>query len=591
MALRSRSGRPPKKRPDQTTTQLWQEILKAPDDLEARAVFADRLMEQGNPLGEFVQLSLALERAAEDDVRRAHLEEHAATLRRAHIFAWTRTIVAVPGLLRRRLPDSSRFALGRGLVEHIVCHTCTVSALPEAAKVAPVVSLKVTRFAERSSEVASWASQLSAMPELSQIRRLELSGIEHETDALRVLTSPNLRRLERLVISGPTTPRLARIIAGAPACSELGELILEGHKSGIGVEGAAALAALPLRSLVLRNQYIGRDGAAAFARTRTLRSLAIAGERLGEAVRGLVSDKTELSDLCSLSLDDCALGERGLVALAASAALPALRVLELTGANGVNGETFTAMAEAWALPALRALRLQGPLQKEGAALLADLVELDGLEALSLSGGLEDRGAATLASWAPSRLTSLKLHASQLGPAGLAALAKGRLLGRVRELELVGSPFGNEGGKVLAKARWLEGLQRLHLSGNAMEAAGLRAVVERTPRLETLWVGDNHFESEALLLASRGILPKLRTLQLDDPVDPLRLDGFLESGHAIELGSLSIHGTPIRKRAAELLAALPCLERLHFSSCDISPDAVGRLYTRRAGLVTAWPDVD
>jgi uncharacterized protein (TIGR02996 family) len=590
MALRSRPGRPQKKRPDQTTAQLWQEVLKAPDDLEARAVLADRLMEQGDPLGEFVQLSLALEHAADDDARRAHLEERAAALRRAHILAWTRAIAGVPGVVRRRLPDSSRFALGRGLVEHIVCHTCTVSALPHAARVAPIVSLKVTRFAERSSEAPGWAGQLAAMPELAGIRRLELSGFENETDALRVLTSPNLKRLDRLAISGPTTARLARIIAGAPACSELGELVLDGYKSGIGVDGATALAALPLRSIVLRNQYLGRDGTAAFARSRTLRSLAIAGERLGEGVRGLVTD-AELPELRSLALDGCSLGERGLVALAASTALPALRKLELTGSNGVNGETFTAMAEAWALPALRELRLEGPLEGQGATLLADLVELEQLETLALAGPIEDRGAAVLASWTPRRLTRLELHASRIGAGALAALAKGRSLARLRELELVGTPCGNDGGKALAHARWLAGLRRLRLSGNKMGAPGLRAILGRTPGLDSLWVGENEFESEALLCASRGILPGLRSLRLDDPVDPLRLDGFLESGHAIGLGSLTVTETPIRRHAAELLAALPCMENLHFASCDISPDSVGRLYTRRAGLVSAWPDVD
>ena len=64
-------------------------ILDAPDDLAAHAAYADLLQDQGDPLGEFIQVQLELEKTTLPAKRRRELTKREAALLKEHREQWT----------------------------------------------------------------------------------------------------------------------------------------------------------------------------------------------------------------------------------------------------------------------------------------------------------------------------------------------------------------------------------------------------------------------------------------------------------------------------------------------------------------------
>ncbi|MGE3804078.1 MAG: WGR domain-containing protein [Gemmataceae bacterium] len=71
-----------------TAKVLENAILANPDDLGARAAYADWLLEQGNPRGEFIQVQLALEDEAMSPARRKELQKRERALLKKHEEEW-----------------------------------------------------------------------------------------------------------------------------------------------------------------------------------------------------------------------------------------------------------------------------------------------------------------------------------------------------------------------------------------------------------------------------------------------------------------------------------------------------------------------
>ncbi|MDQ3364746.1 MAG: TIGR02996 domain-containing protein, partial [Myxococcota bacterium] len=74
------------------TARLLAEILAEPASAAARLVYADHLLEQGDPRGELVQLQCQLEQLPWDAPARRTLDERIADLLAVHETAWTRDV-------------------------------------------------------------------------------------------------------------------------------------------------------------------------------------------------------------------------------------------------------------------------------------------------------------------------------------------------------------------------------------------------------------------------------------------------------------------------------------------------------------------
>ncbi|MFZ5446695.1 MAG: TIGR02996 domain-containing protein [Myxococcota bacterium] len=90
--------------------QLKHQVLARPDDLSARRVYADALLEAGDPLGEFITLQCDLESAA--GARREELERRATSLLDRYAAHWLQTLTR---------SDRAAVRFTRGFVEHWAC--------------------------------------------------------------------------------------------------------------------------------------------------------------------------------------------------------------------------------------------------------------------------------------------------------------------------------------------------------------------------------------------------------------------------------------------------------------------------------------
>lgn len=130
--------------------------------------------------------------------------------------------------------------------------------------------------------------------------------------------------------------------------------------SRLGDEGAAALAASAslsaLDGLDLGYNYIGNEGAAALAASvhlAALRELTLRGNHIGDEGAAALAASANLSALEVLDLSNNRIGDAGAVALASSVRLAALRELNLSY-NGIRAAGAAALT---ASPHLRGCRV------------------------------------------------------------------------------------------------------------------------------------------------------------------------------------------------------------------------------------------
>jgi uncharacterized protein (TIGR02996 family) len=234
-------------------------VLAAPDDDDARLVYADALLERGDPLGEFIQVSIRLEREGGSALERRRdvlLAEHRAAWlapleKAARADAWS---------FRRGLPAVALYsgddAIGR-----------LVSDAPAIFRLAPLeeLALSATFYATSEGEPGRGSFELrhvealAAAPWLPRIRALAVRA--QPCGAERVLfASPGLTGLRSLALSDCA----AAACDGLAASSHLGALeSLSLSDRELGPEAASILATARLgglRHLRLDGCRVGRVG-------------------------------------------------------------------------------------------------------------------------------------------------------------------------------------------------------------------------------------------------------------------------------------------------------------------------------------------
>jgi uncharacterized protein (TIGR02996 family) len=93
-------------------------IAENPDDLAAHRAYADYLMEQDDPRGEFVQVQLALEEPGRSARERKHLQRRERDLLKEHRVAWLGALAACLDLSEPYPSDTVAFA--RGWLDQLV---------------------------------------------------------------------------------------------------------------------------------------------------------------------------------------------------------------------------------------------------------------------------------------------------------------------------------------------------------------------------------------------------------------------------------------------------------------------------------------
>src|SRR6185436_18829491 len=209
---------------------LLAEVIADPRAIAPRLVYADALLEAGDPRGELIQVQCALEALDPDDPARDALEARATDLLALHEPAWTWELRE-----RCELHDHPfEFAYRRGFVESARLRAARVRALlPILAEQTPLRELRIGS--------AQRVEDLAEVPGLVELEGLSLRGAASGDALVRAFASwPHRGRLRSLQLEGGTAA--ARAVAGA----------------GVGALAAAAHLA-SLRALAL--PHVALDGA------------------------------------------------------------------------------------------------------------------------------------------------------------------------------------------------------------------------------------------------------------------------------------------------------------------------------------------
>lgn len=239
-----------------------------------------------------------------------------------------------------------------------------------------------------------------------------------------------------------------------------------------------------------------------------------------------------------------------------------------------------ALARATHLTSLTSLALHScDIDMDGLRALVCAPHLRGLNELALSMELGEEGASVLAKAHLPRLKTLNLANSQLGAAGMEALATASWLAHVKHLDLSFTQLGDRGAIALAAAPELSCLSDLMLDGNELGDAGACALAKSTSLVELVRLNlcDNEVRDlGAKALADSPLLAKLVELDLGfNPVGDEGALAFAEARTRTSLAVLSFWGAGVYQ--AETVVALltsphlPQLRVLHLLGMGLAMD--------------------
>ncbi len=293
-------------------SKLLAAILAAPDDDAPRLVYADFLLERGDPRGEYIQLACAGRGSEAYDRQRALL----AKLQKAWLapirpfirsWDWSR------GFVRRIEAIGAKFVEG---AETIFSTT-------------PLLDATLTGLKPPTLE------KLAQTP-LGSLRSLVLSQQRINPKTARVFESPHLRGLVNLDLgSNPLGDAGVATLAGARHLGALRSLDLSYCR--VGIDGLEALSKAEFFPRLTRLRLDSLSGPEAV----TL------GPRAGELL-------SRAEELTFLTINQCGIGDEGMEAIAASPAMKNLEHLSLYG-NDITARGALALARSPHLTNLRSV--------------------------------------------------------------------------------------------------------------------------------------------------------------------------------------------------------------------------------------------
>jgi uncharacterized protein (TIGR02996 family) len=379
-----------------TERALLDAIVRDPDADEPRRVYADWLIEEGDPRGEFIQAQCALASADEelDDEKTRALRRRVRELLKEHRAAWLAPVKKI-GL------DPDCWTFERGFVAKVGGGAGDVLKAAKQLKLAPLLDA-VSVWLQTAAEL----DKIVASPLGKRLRRLDLSSSKKHVGA------------------GAAAARLPALVG------------LELEDTALGAEDVRAIAGrAQLRELAVRSCRLLKGALEPLAAARfRLRRLALPAAHAGAALGGWLASSKAIDGAVALQLAGNELGAEGVRRLL-EADLRQLVELDLRG-NGLGDADLKLVLE------------------------NSEKRLPRLERLLIGGNpLGDGAAARLAAWAGAkRLTKLHAGGTKLTAAGVRALAASSKLSKLRSLVLSDVRLDDAttklllGSKHLAKAR-------------------------------------------------------------------------------------------------------------------------------------------
>jgi uncharacterized protein (TIGR02996 family) len=327
-------------------------IRADPEDDAERLVYADWLLQRGDPRGELIHVQCALAAGRTDialrDRERELLDQHAA----AWLGPWHE--------------HARRWVFRRGFLEELAIAPVAFLSHPEVARGALLRSLAFEWHIDDLERDDDALAVIAALPALDGVERIEVSNHHVGPAALRALA--RLPRLRGLALRDTDTgdDGVAELVA-APGFAALESLALTSNR--LTDDGASSLADWPrfaaLRALDLSSidishptcNDLGDLGALAVAAAAGRLTHLDLGENtaVGDSTVVAMAGLPQLATLTSLALAYTAITNRGAAALASSPHVGGLEHLDL----GHTEIDERVLAELFAMPRLRSLPLNG----------------------------------------------------------------------------------------------------------------------------------------------------------------------------------------------------------------------------------------
>jgi len=353
-------------------------ILANPDDLGAHAAYADWLIEQGDPRGEFIQVQLALEDPKVSRLKRLLLKRREKTLLKKHGKNWLGSLAE---FLWNKKRDEALYVFSRGWLDRIGIAELTgpvsrvLGQAPQARLLGTLyighIDSGLQQWLENLPGDAPGLAPLIDSPYLGNVRRLAIGDVFELRDSVFHYTT--LWRSD-----------LTEVTALVKRLPHLEELLLAGEMKDVnGLFGLKALKNLRSLQLCFAAEY----PLEVLARNSSLGKLAsiLFHAQAGEAtitrdgLRALLQSP-HLKSLAKLRLHQHTIGDEGCADIVQSGILKRLTVLDLGFGN---------------------------ITDEGVRILAACPDLRHLELLDLQrNGLTKKGIATL------RKVGIDVHADQ-----------------------------------------------------------------------------------------------------------------------------------------------------------------------------------
>jgi len=305
-------------------------VLASPRDPAVRSVYADALIQEGDPRGTFIMLQSHLDSRIPPDKREDARRQVDELLR----------------VNRDRWLEPARWAEVRfkGGFIHSIRAKAAEFVSKGSALLATEPVLEVTLTGTTDDHVKT----LAALPALARLADLKLQGSFKDASAATLARSPHLGSLPSLNLQGAS---LGAAFAGAAASlKSLQLLCVTGMAMGdAAIESFAAGSYPALQRLYLARNELTDEGVTALARSHglgALRMLCLGGNEIGdEGVTALAGAKG-LGNLVHLELNATGVTDEGIEALAKSRALKSLKKVDLRQTQEVSAEGLARLRKA-----------------------------------------------------------------------------------------------------------------------------------------------------------------------------------------------------------------------------------------------------
>lgn len=305
-------------------------VLSSPRDPAVRSVYADALIQEGDPRGTFILLQSHLDGSIPPD-KREEARRQVDELLRANRDRWT---------------EHARWAEIRfkGGFIHAIRTSATKFLANGPALLAVEPVLEVTLQEATDDDLKA----LAALPAIARIADLKLDGDFEDAGAAALAKSPHLGTLTSLNLSGAG---LGSTFASSVAhLRSLEVLCLSGMSLGdAAVEIFAAGTYPALQRLYLARNELSDEGLTALAKARGLgnvRTLCLGGNEISDEGVVALAGAKGLGNLVTLELNATQVTDEGLEAIAKSRALKSLKKVNVQQAGEVSAEGVARLRKA-----------------------------------------------------------------------------------------------------------------------------------------------------------------------------------------------------------------------------------------------------